>query len=95
MLTGAQQSTGNMRSGESHGLTARCREGFDSTVEDYPLTTAVGAFAVGLMFGVAAGAVLAAPLHLERRRTAESLGRRVLDALQDYVPDSMHHYLRA
>jgi hypothetical protein len=53
----------------------------------------VGAFAVGLTLGVLAGAALAQPFHRSHRHTAESLGRRMLDAMREYVPQSVNQYL--
>jgi hypothetical protein len=94
MMTEDQQRVMTMDGVNEEGLTARCCANVESAIEEYPLTTTLGVFAIGLTLGVAAGAAMAAPLHLQRRRTAETLGRRVLETLHDYVPDSMHQYLR-
>jgi len=66
---------------------------FESTVEEYPLTTTLGVFAAGLMLGVAVGAALGHSDRSRSRTMAESFGRRVLDALQEYAPDSVRQYL--
>jgi hypothetical protein len=73
----------------------RYREEVASTVAEHPLSTTLGVFAIGLTLGVALGAALGTSHHSDRRRMAESFGRRVLDTLHDYVPDSMQQYLHA
>jgi hypothetical protein len=78
---------------ETSGLTTRCRDAAEAALDDYPLTTTIGAFAVGLTLGVLAGAAMARPFHTHERHTAESLGRRILDAVRDYVPQSVNQYL--
>jgi hypothetical protein len=78
---------------EPDGLTDRCRHAAQATVDEYPLTTTMGAFAVGLTLGVLAGAALAQPFHRSHRRTAESLGQRMLDVMREYMPQSVNQYL--
>lgn len=95
MMTEGQERMMTVDGVNEDGFGARCCTNVETAIEEYPLATTVGVFAIGLTLGVAAGAALAAPLHLRRRRTAETLGRRVLETLQDYVPDSMNQYLRA
>ena len=73
----------------------RYREEMAATVAEHPLSTTLGVFAIGLTLGVALGAALGSSHHSDRRRMAESFGRRVLDSLHDYVPDSMQQYLHA
>jgi hypothetical protein len=75
------------------GWSGHCREAATGTIEEYPLSTTLGMFAVGLSIGVLVGASLASPSRSHGRHVAESLGRRMLDALQDYVPESVHQYL--
>jgi len=92
-MAGHNQSNSGRYQASPAGMTERCFEEFESTVEEYPIATTLGVFAVGLILGVAAGAALGATHHSDRRRMAESLGKRVIDALQDYVPDNMRQYL--
>jgi hypothetical protein len=94
MLTEDQQRVLHMDTVYEEGMGARCRHGLESAVEEYPFSTMIGAFAIGLTLGVAAGAAMASPMHSDRRRTAESVGRRVLETLQEYVPESVHQYFR-
>lgn len=89
MMTESQGRLMNADSVHEDGLNARCRAHAETAVEEFPLSTTLGVFAIGLTLGVAAGAAMAGPLHLDRRRTAETLGRRVLETLQDIVPDSV------
>jgi len=101
--SGSKQRTqgGNQQGMQAHhqadegSMMDRCREEFSSAVEEHPLSTTLGVFAIGLTLGVAVGAALSASHHSDRRRMAESFGRRVLDSLHEYVPDSMQQYLHA
>jgi hypothetical protein len=52
-------------------------------------------FAVGLSLGVMVGAALARPLQFDQRRTAESLGRRLLETMHEHFPVSVSKYLRS
>ena len=78
---------------EPAGVGGRCRHAAETAFEEYPLMTTIGVFACGLTLGVLAGAALARPFHSHERHTAESLGRRILDAVRDYVPQSVNQYL--
>ena len=80
-------------SDQAAGLSSRCRHAAEGAFDEYPLTTTIGVFAVGLTLGVLAGAALARPFHGHERYTAESLGRRILEAMRDYVPQSVNQYL--
>ena len=93
MMAESTTRTGLTQGDESAPLTTRCRNAAEAALDDYPLTTTIGAFAVGLTLGVVAGAALARPFHSHERHTAESLGRRILDAVRDYVPQSVNQYL--
>jgi hypothetical protein len=93
MMAETRASSGYSAGAAAAGLTDRCRHAAESTVDEYPLTATVGAFAVGLTLGVLAGAALAQPFHRSHRHTAESLGRRMLDAMREYVPQSVNQYL--
>ena len=93
MMAETTTRAGHTQGGESARLTTRCRDAAEAALDDYPLTTTIGAFAVGLTLGVLAGAAMARPFHSHERHTAESLGRRILDAVRDYVPKSVNQYL--
>jgi hypothetical protein len=93
MMAETTTHTSHTQDDDNARLTTRCRHAAEAALDDYPLTTTIGAFAVGLTLGVAAGAALARPFHSHERHTAESLGRRILDAVRDYVPQSVNQYL--
>lgn len=79
---------------QAHAMADRSRESAESIVDDYPLSTTIGVFGVGLCLGVTIGAALAHS-RVDHRQAAESLGRRVLDAMHDYMPKSVDQYLRS
>lgn len=81
------------RKEESESLSGACQHSVQAAMEEYPITTTVGVFACGLTVGVLAGAALARPWHLHDRRSAETLGRKILDAVREYVPQSVNQYL--
>ena len=77
-----------------HGVSERCREGAAATVDDYPLSTTLGVFGIGMCVGVAIGAAMASShSRADHRAAAESLGRKMFDALQDYLPKGVNQYL--
>ena len=78
---------------EQGGWSETCREMTATAIDDYPLSTAIGVFAVGLSVGLCIGAALSRPMQPQHRRIAESLGRRILDAVQEYAPASVQQYL--
>lgn len=85
---------GRMQAGaDAEGWTARCRDATAMTVDEHPLGTTIGMFAIGLSLGVAIGAALTQPAHSRSRQVAESLGRRLLDAMQQ-MPGSVSQYLQ-
>ena len=79
-----------------HDLTDRCRETAATTVDDYPLSTTLGAFGIGMCLGVVIGAAMASShSRFDQRAAAESLGRKMFDALQDYLPKGVNQYLHS
>ena len=58
-------------------------------------TSAAGATALGTLAWAGHGAAMARPMSHSQRHMAESLGRKLLDTLHDYVPNSVHQYLRS
>jgi hypothetical protein len=93
MLAETTTRTGYADGSQAMDMTRRCRHAAEEAFDEYPLTTTLGVFAVGLTLGVLAGAALARPFHSHERHTAESLGRRILEAVREYVPQSMNQYL--
>jgi hypothetical protein len=94
-MSQSRVDSGDWQTANAEGWSESCRETASATVEEYPLSVTIGMFAIGLSLGVAVGAALARPLHLDQRRTAESLGRRLLDSLHEYVPASVNQYLKS
>jgi hypothetical protein len=65
-------------------------------VDDYPLSTTLAAFGVGMCLGVSIGAALTSShSRFDHRAAAESLGRRMFDALHDYLPKSVNQYIHS
>jgi len=56
-------------------------------VEKHPLSTTLALFGMGLGIGVLIGCAIGGDDR--RSRTAMSLGQRMLDSIQGYVPDSL------
>lgn len=79
---------------EAESTLARCSTACEESVNEYPLTWTLGAFAIGIGLGAAIGASLSRPLGLQRQATAEHLGQRVLDSIYDVLPSSVQRHLR-
>lgn len=73
----------------------------DGVVSDYPLSSVLVVFGVGLGIGVALGAILggpAAPPPSLAKRTelaAEKVGRQMLDAIAAVLPESLSKHRAA
>lgn len=78
---------------EGESALARCTAAAEQSVDEYPLTWTLGAFAVGIGLGAMIGASLARPLGMRREVAAERLGRRVLDSIYDLLPDSVQRHI--
>jgi hypothetical protein len=89
---------GQHQADRMHEMTDRCRDSAAATVDDYPLSTTLGVFGIGMCVGVAIGAALASShsqSRFDHRAAAESLGRRMFDALHDYLPKGVNQYLHS
>ena len=76
------------------GLSAdRCRRWMEESVEQNPLLATLAMFGIGLGVGVAVGSLLAEPESARRRRSAETLGRRILESLSEAMPPSIKQHL--
>jgi hypothetical protein len=79
-----------------HEVTDRCRESTAATMDEYPLSTTLGVFGIGMCLGVAIGAAIASShSRIDHRAAAESLGRKMFDALHDYLPKGVNQYLHS
>lgn len=79
---------------DAESALARCTAACEESVNEYPLTWTLGAFAIGIGLGAAVGASLSRPLGLQRQSTAEHLGHRVLDSIYELLPDTVQRHLR-
>jgi hypothetical protein len=57
--------------------------------EQHPVAVTLGAFGLGIGLGAMIGAALAGSRSSRVERTAESIGRRVLDSISDLLPNSL------
>lgn len=64
------------------------------TIEESPMLATLAGFGAGLAVGALIGAALADTRVLHQRRTAETLGHRVLAALSDAVPNTIQRHVR-
>lgn len=79
---------------ESESALARCTAATEQSIDDYPLTWTLGAFAIGIGLGAAIGATLARPLGFRHEVAAAHLGQRVLDSIYDVLPESVQRHIR-
>lgn len=66
-------------------MTDTCLE----SVREHPTASALVAFGVGLGVGAVLGASMATPPRHSRIEIANRLGRRLLDSLQEALPDAI------
>lgn len=59
------------------------------TIREHPTAATLVAFGVGLGLGAALGASMATPPRHSRMEVANRLGRRLLDSIQDALPESI------
>lgn len=71
----------------------------EGLVSDYPLSSVLLVFGIGLGVGVAVGSILGAPImsrpSLGQRTelAAEKLGRQMLDAIASVLPESLAKHI--
>ena len=81
--------------------TARAVAKSDGVVSDYPLSSVLVVFGVGLGIGVALGAMLGGPalpppsLAKRTELAAEKVGRQILDAIAGVLPESLSKHRAA
>lgn len=80
---------------EQEGWTERYRDVTTSAIDEYPLSTTIGVFAVGMSIGMLVGCAMTGSTQPRHRQLAESLGRRMLEAAQEYAPASIQKYLHS
>lgn len=95
MTTQANSRFNEQGISDQEGWTERCRDATASAIDEYPISTTIGVFAVGMSVGMLIGCALAGPAQPRHRQLAESLGRRMLEAAQEYAPASVQKYLHS
>ncbi len=74
-------------------MATRCAAAAESAIKEHPLAMTMALFGVGLGLGVVVGSTLAEPLGVRRQPTAENLGRRILESIAEYLPESVQKQL--
>ncbi len=76
-------------------MASKCAAACESAIQEHPLAMTLALFGVGLGLGVVVGSALAEPMGLRRppQRTAENLGRKILDSISEYLPASVQKQL--
>jgi hypothetical protein len=69
-------------------MSERCSADVAAWCEERPMTTVMAAFGIGLGVGVAVGTALCLSRSEPPQSSAARVGRKVLDALSDYMPTS-------
>ena len=67
-----------------------CQRVVVDSVQKNPVAATLVIFGVGFSIGTAIGSLLSDPRELRRQQLAKSLGRRMLNSVNDYLPDSMN-----
>jgi hypothetical protein len=77
-------------------MASKCAAACESAIQEHPLAMTMALFGVGLGVGVVVGSALAEPMGLRRpQRTAENLGRKILDSISEYLPASVQKQLHS
>jgi hypothetical protein len=84
----------HLRDSEEKPMFSRYAESAQCAMEEYPIGVMLGFFAAGIGLGAIIGAALAEPMGFRHRETAESIGRRVLNSISEYVPESLQRSCR-
>lgn len=74
---------------EPESTVQHYRQAAMESVEEYPMAITLGAFGVGIGLGVLIASSFGRSHSCTMQAKAESIGRRVLDSLSEYIPASM------
>ena len=81
---------------DSQSQLAHYADSAREVLEEYPIGITLAVFAAGLGIGALVGSSLAEPLHIRRRpAVAENIGRRILAAIEEALPDSVSRHLHS
>jgi hypothetical protein len=84
----------NYTTEQSQNWTDRCCDEVSRAVDENPAGSLLTAFGAGLGIGVALGLSVAfSSARPKPRSRAEELSQRILEAVQDFVPDSISRRL--
>jgi hypothetical protein len=68
--------------------SASMPQSLQTAVEDYPIALVAATFVLGLGVGAMIGCAIADSTQTPPEHLATRLGRRVMDSLSDYIPES-------
>ena len=74
-------------------MASRCAAAAESAIQEHPLAMTMAMFGVGLGLGVVIGSALAEPMGIRKQPVAETLGRKILDSISEYLPASVQKQL--
>lgn len=77
---------------QAYDSAEKAYETATETVGNWPATSVLTAFGIGLGFGMLLGYVISEPARDERSSLAR-LGRSMLDSMSRYVPESVSKYV--
>lgn len=75
------------------GVADQCYEAVEEAVQENPVAITLAVFGIGLAIGTAAAVMLSRPRRPSHLAMAESIGRRVLDSVSEYLPASLQAHL--
>lgn len=80
--------------GMSSMLDQYCQMGSEA-IRENPMMATMAAFGLGLGLGAMVGSMLAETGSMSRKRTAETIGQRVLESLADALPDPVRRRIHS
>lgn len=92
--TAENYSASQYMTDQSQNWTDRCCDEVARAVDENPAGSLLTAFGAGLGIGVALGLSVAfSTARPKPRNRAEELGHRILESIQDYIPDTLSRRL--
>lgn len=89
-MSSAETGTMQQYAEEAKSWTDQCCDEVARAVDENPTGTLLTAFGAGLGIGLALGlSVAMSAAKPKPRNRAEELGHRILESIQDYIPDSI------
>ncbi len=72
-----------------------CQHATADAIRENPLAATLAVFGVGFCVGTAIGAMFGETDFRRRENLANSLGRRLMQSINDYTPDVLQQHLRS